>query len=123
MINNDKKNLIYTFILYSVLSIPGFYVLSLWNVFNDLSQITSASGNLDIRNIFLNIPKISSLLFFYSIPLILINFSNFLKILFSKKFVIFFIAIFIIKLILFNDLDYPDKGGGFIVKFTHKLNN
>ena len=118
LINNDKKNLIYTFILYSVLSIPGFYVLSLWNVFNDLSQITSASGNLDIRNIFLNIPKISSLLFFYSIPLILINFSNFLKILFSKKFVIFFIAIFIIKLILFNDLDYPDKGGGFIVKFT-----
>ena len=54
LINNDKRNLIYTLILYSVLSIPGFYVLFLWNVFNDLSQITSASNNLDIRNILIN---------------------------------------------------------------------
>ena len=118
LINNDKRNLIYTLILYSVLSVPGFYVLFLWNVFNDLSQITSASNNLDIRNIFLNIPKISSLLFFYAIPLILINFSAFLKILFSKKNALLFITIFTIKLILFYDLNYPDKGGGFIIKFT-----
>ena len=118
LINNDKRNLIFSIILYFFLSLPGFYTLYLWGVFNDLSQSTSASGNLDIKNIFLNIPKISSLLFFYSLPLIFINFSKFSKIFLSKKYFSILISIFLLKLILFNDLNYPDKGGGYIVKFT-----
>ncbi len=118
LINNDKKNFFYTIIIYFILSIPGFYVLYIWGGFSDLSQTTSASNNLDIENIILNIPKISSLFFFYCIPLIIINFSNFLKICLSKKYILTFIPIILIKLILFNDLSYPDKGGGFIVKFT-----
>ena len=118
LINNDKRNLIFSIILYFFLSLPGFYTLYLWGVLNDLSQSTSASGNLDIKNIFLNIPKISSLLFFYSLPLIFINFSKFSKIFLSKKYFSILISIFLLKLILFNDLNYPDKGGGYIVKFT-----
>tara|TARA_Y100001980_G_C14484668_1_gene262609 strand:- start:185 stop:1054 length:870 start_codon:yes stop_codon:yes gene_type:complete len=118
IINNDKRNLIFSIILYFFLSLPGFYTLYLWGVFNDLSQSTSASGNLDIKNIFLNIPKISSLLFFYSLPLIFINFSKFSKIFLSKKYFSILISIFLLKLILFNDLNYPEKGGGYIVKFT-----
>ena len=84
LLNNDKKEFIFTIIIYSILSIPGFFVLYTWGAFDDLSQTTTQSGNLDLNNILLNIPKISSLFFFYSIPLILVNFSKFLKI-FSQK--------------------------------------
>ena len=85
LINNDKRNLIFSIIFYSFLSIPGFYTLNLWGVFDDFTQATSASSNLDLKNIFLNIPKISSLLFFYFLPLILANFSKFKKIVLSKN--------------------------------------
>ena len=118
IINNNKKDLISTLFIYLILSIPGFYTLFLWGVFGDLSNTTSASANLDVKNIFLNIPKISSIFFFYLFPLLLINYSKFLKIFLTKKFIIIFTIIFFIKLILFNDIDYPDKGGGYIVKFT-----
>ena len=118
VINNNKKDLISTLFIYLILSIPGFYTLFLWGVFSDLSNTTSASANLDIKNIYLNIPKISSIFFFYSFPLLLVNYSKFLKIFLTKKFIIIFTIIFFIKLILFNDINYPDKGGGYIVKFT-----
>ncbi len=118
IINDNKKNLIFSIIIYFLLSLPGIYILNLWGAFNDLSQTTSASSNLNIKNIFLNIPKISSLFFFYSLPIILINYSKFLKIIFLKKNIFIFISIFLIKLILFDDLYYPAKGGGYIVKFT-----
>lgn len=116
--NNNKKDLISTLFIYLILSIPGFYTLFLWGVLSDLSNTTSASANLDIKNIFLNIPKISSIFFFYLFPLLLINYSKFLKIFFTKKFIIIFTIIFFIKLILFNDINYPNKGGGYIVKFS-----
>ncbi len=118
LINNDKRNIIFSIIVYFFLSIPGFYTLYLWGVFDDFTQTTSASSNLDLKNIFLNIPKISSLLFFYFLPLILVNFSKFKEIVLTKKYIIMFTTIFIFKLIFFNDLNYPDKGGGYIVKFT-----
>ena len=118
LLNNEKKKLIYSIIFYSILSIPGFYILSIWGAFNDLSQTTSASGNLSIQNIFFNIPKISSLLFFYSIPVIFLNFRQFSKIFFQKKFLSIFIVILVLKLIVFHDISYPIKGGGYIVKFN-----
>ena len=118
LLNNNKRELIFTIIIYSLLSLPGFYVLFTWGVFDDLSQTTSSSSGLNVKNIFMNIPKISSLFFFYTIPLILINFSKFLEIFFSKKCILFFIGIFTIKLILFHDLSYSNLSGGFIVKFT-----
>ena len=118
LLNNNKRELIFTIIIYSLLSLPGFYVLFTWGVFDDLSQTTSSSSSLNVKNILMNIPKISSLFFFYTIPLILINFSKFLEIFFSKKCILFFIGIFTIKLILFHDLSYSNLSGGFIVKFT-----
>ena len=118
LLNNDKKKLIYSIIFYSILSIPGFYILSTWGAFNDLSQTTSASNNLSIQNIFFNIPKISSLLFFYSIPVIFLNFMQFSKIFFQKKCLSIFIIILVLKLIVFHDINYPIKGGGYVVKFN-----
>ena len=118
LLNNDKKEFIFTIFIYSILSIPGFFVLYTWGAFDDLSQTTTQSGNLDLNNILLNIPKISSLFFFYSIPLILVNFSKFLKIFFSKKCFTIFIIILIIKIIFFHDLNYSTKSGGYIVKFS-----
>ncbi len=118
IINKNKRDLIFTLIVYLLLSIPGFVVLFMWGVFDDLSQATTQSGNLDIKNIFLSIPKISSIFFFYSIPLILINFSKFFKIFFSKKCIYVFIIIFLIKFLLFHDIEYSIKGGGYIVKFN-----
>jgi len=118
LLNNNKKELIFTMIIYSLLSLPGFYVLFNWGAFSNLSQITAAGGSLDLKNIFLNIPKISSLFFFYSIPLILINFLKFIKIFFSKKCIFIFIIILIIKFLIFNDITYALKSGGYIVKFT-----
>ena len=118
IMSHNKKDLILTLIVYALLSIPGFFVLSIWGTFEDLSQATTQSGNLDIKNIFLSIPKISSLFFFYSIPLILINFSKFFKIFFSKKCILIFFIIFLIKFFLFHDIEYSFKGGGYIVKFN-----
>ena len=124
LLNNNKKELIFTIAVYSLLSLPGFYVLSTWGVFKDISQVTSASDGLSLENILLNVPKISSLLFFYSIPIVLINFSQFLKIFFSKKCLLIFILVLFIKYLLFNDIDYPFKSGGYIVKFNYFfLNN
>ena len=118
ILSRNKRDLVFTLIFYSFLSIPGFYVLFIWGVFNDISQATTQSSNLDIKNIFLSIPKISSLFFFYSIPLILINLSKFLKIFLSKKNLLFFVIIFITKFFLYHDIEYSIKGGGFIVKFS-----
>ena len=124
LLNNNKKELIFTIVIYSLLSLPGFYVLYIWGVFRDISQATSASGGLSLENILLNIPKISSLFFFYSIPIVLINFSRFLKIFFSRKCLLIFIIVLFIKYLLFNDINYPIKSGGYIVKFNYFfLNN
>ena len=124
LLNNNKKELIFTILIYSLLSLPGFYVLSIWGVFKDLSQATSASDGLSLENIFLNVTKISSLFFFYSIPIVLINFSQFLKIFFSKRCLLIFIVVLFIKYLLFNDINYPLKSGGYIVKFNYFfLNN
>ena len=124
LLNNNKKELIFTILIYSLLSLPGFYVLSIWGVFKDLSQATSASGGLSLENILLNVTKISSLFFFYSIPIVLINFSQFLKIFFSKRCLLIFIVVLFIKYLLFNDINYPLKSGGYIVKFNYFfLNN
>ena len=124
LLNNNKKELIFTIVIYSLLSLPGFYILSVWGVFKDIYQATSASEGLSLENILLNVPKISSLLFFYSIPMVLINFSKFLKIFFSKRCLSIFIIVFIIKYFLFNDINYPLKSGGYIVKFNYFfLNN
>ena len=124
LLNNDKKELIFTILIYLFLSLPGFYVLSIWGVFKDISQATSASGGLSLENMLLNVTKISSLFFFYSIPLVLINFSRFLKIFFSKRCLLIFIIVLFIKYLLFNDINYPIKSGGYIVKFNYFfLNN
>ncbi len=124
ILNQNKRDLIFTLIVYSFLSIPGFYVLFIWGVFNDISQATTQSSNLNIKNIYLSIPKISSLFFFYSIPIILINLSKFLKIFLSKKNLLIFTIIFIIKFFLYHDIEYSIKSGGYIVKFSQFfLNN
>ena len=124
ILRRNKKDLFFTLIFYLILSMPGFYVLFIWGVFNDISQANTQSGNLDIKNIFLSIPKISSLFFFYSIPLILINFSKFFKIFLTKKNLMIFVIIFIIKIFLYHDIEYSIKSGGYIVKFTQFfLNN
>ena len=118
LLNNNRKELFFTIIVYSLLSIPGFYVLYIWGAFGDLSQTTTQSRNLGLKHIFFNIPKISSLFFFYSIPLILINLSKFSKIFFSKKCILIFTVIFVIKFLLYNDVSYSLMSGGYIVKFT-----
>ena len=124
LLNNNKKELIFTIVIYSLLSLPGFYVLHIWGVFKDISQATTASSGLSLENILLNVPKISSLFFFYSIPIVLINFSRFLKIFFSRKCLLIFIIVLFIKYLLFNDINYPFKSGGYIVKFNYFfLNN
>ena len=124
LLNNNKKELIFTIVIYSLLSLPGFYVLHIWGVFKDISQATTASSGLSLENILLNVPKISSLFFFYSIPIVLINFSRFLKIFLSRKYLLIFIIVLFIKYLLFKDINYPFKSGGYIVKFNYFfLNN
>ena len=41
LLNNDKKEFIFTIFIYSILSIPGFFVLYTWGAFDDLSQTTT----------------------------------------------------------------------------------
>ena len=45
--------IIFTIVIYSLLSLPGFYVLHIWGVFKDISQATTASSGLSLENILL----------------------------------------------------------------------
>ena len=118
ILNKDFKKIFYTCITYLILSIPGLYVYNLWGVFQNLNNATSASDYISLKNIFLNIPKISTLILFYLIPIIFINFEKFYNLIKSKKFLIVFIIFLILEYLLFKNVNYPKQGGGYLIKFN-----
>tara|TARA_B100000989_G_scaffold137768_1_gene102394 strand:- start:2681 stop:3979 length:1299 start_codon:yes stop_codon:yes gene_type:complete len=107
-----------TCIYYLIFSLPGLYTYYLWDVFSNINNATSASEYISLKNIFINVPKISTLIFFYSIPIILLNFRTLIKYINFNKFLIYFIIIIIIEFILFKNINYSQSGGGFIIKFN-----
>ncbi len=122
--NSDYKKLLNTCVYYFILSLPGLYTYYLWGVFNDLNNATSASSYISLENIFLNIPKISTLIFFYLIPIFLININSIKKYLNLNQFFIYFILLIFIEYIFFKNIDYTKFGGGYIIKFNQIfLNN
>ncbi len=118
-IDKNYKKLFQSTIIYFVFSLPGLYVYNLWGVFGNLDNATSASDYISLKNIYLNIPKISTLFLFYLIPIIILNFEKFYQTLLKKKSFITFILIFIIQYFLFKDINYSNFGGGYFIKFNN----
>ena len=117
-INSDYKKLFNTCVYYFFLSLPGLYTYYMWGVFSNLNNATSASDYISLQNIFINIPKISTLIFFYLIPIFLINIKTIGKIFNFKEFLIYFILVIFIEYILFKNISYGSMGGGYIIKFN-----
>tara|TARA_Y100000590_G_C15728917_1_gene1016333 strand:- start:2491 stop:3777 length:1287 start_codon:yes stop_codon:yes gene_type:complete len=119
LIDKNIKNIFMTSFIYFLLAIPGIYVYYLWGVHENVGNVTHSFDQLySINNIVKNIPKISSILFFYTIPLIIINYKKIFHILKDKIFILFFVTIYIFEYFLFHDLKYTNNlGGGFIIKF------
>ena len=113
----DFKRTILFFLVYLVLSLPGFLTLFIWNAHENIQVSTSNSEFISIKNIFNNVIIISNLLLYYSIPLIFLNLKKTLKIINIKN-ITYFIIIFVIMLILFRNFEFPVLGGGFILKFS-----
>ncbi len=118
LFERDNKKIIYTFLIYFIFSLPGIFVYNLWGVFQNLENATSASSYISIKNIYINFPKISCLIFFYLLPLIITNLENIKKRLFSIKYLLLLLIILTIHYIFFNKINYPSMGGGYIVKFN-----
>ena len=113
-----------TCIYYLIFSLPGLYTYYLWDVFNNINNATSASSYISLKNIFINIPKISTLIFFFSIPIIFLNFKAIINYINFKKLLIYFIILIIIEFILYKNVNYSQFGGGYIIKFNQFfLNN
>ena len=118
IIDKDFKKLVQSILIYFVFSIPGLAAYNVWGVFEDINNATSASSYISLKNIFYNIPKISTLFLFYLIPILILNYRRILDIFFSKKFLIIFSVIFVIEYFLFREISYPAMGGGYIIKFN-----
>ncbi len=117
-LDRNLKNIITTLLIYFILSLPGLYTYYLWGVHENLSNATHSFEDLySLGNIIQNIPKISSILLFYTIPIIIFNYKNFFNILRKKTFILSFVLIYFIEFLLFKDLKYDTQGGGFIIKF------
>ena len=124
IVNKDINKFFYSIFIYILLSIPGLYVYSLWGVFENLNNATSASHYISLKNIYTNVPKISIMILFYLIPILVLNFKKIYDFLKSKKFLFLFGLIFIIEFIVFKGIEYPKKGGGYLIKFNQIfLNN
>ena len=80
LFERDNKKIIYTFLIYFIFSLPGIFVYNLWGVFQNLENATSASSYISIKNIYINFPKISCLIFFYLLPLIITNLGDIITI-------------------------------------------
>lgn len=121
IINRNIKNFLYICSIYALLAIPGLYTYYLWDAFSNLKNSTSASDYISLKNIFNNIPKISSLIFFYSIPILIINYKKFIDIFRTKKFILTFFSLLIVQYILFKDISYSEAsaaGGGYLIKLN-----
>ena len=114
----NYKKFFYTCAYYAIFIIPGLYTYYIWDVFNNISNATSASDYISINNIFINIPKISILILFYLIPILFLNFNTLIKHINFKNFLIKFVLLIIIESILFKDINYTKFGGGYVIKFN-----
>ncbi len=124
IVNKDINKFFYSVFIYILLSIPGLYVYSLWGVFENLNNATSASHYISLKNIYTNVPKISIMILFYLIPILVLNFKKIYDSLKSKKFLFLFGIIFVVEFLLFKGIEYPKKGGGYLIKFNQIfLNN
>ena len=117
-LSKNYLKLFNTCLYYLIFSLPGLYTYYLWDVFSNIRNATSASDYISLKNIYMNVPKISTLIFFYSIPIILINFKSLIRYINFIKLLIYFTIFIIIEFILFKNINYSQFGGGFIIKFN-----
>ena len=117
------KNIIYITILYFIFSVPGSYVLYLWGFFSDIKNSTSNANYISFKFIFNNIPIISSIIFFYILPILLTNIKYIFNKYFNLKNFLIFFFILLFKYFLFSNFNYPTMGGGFVIKICKIILN
>ena len=82
----------------------------------NLSFATSNSEHISISNIPSNFIIISSIIFFYFLPIFILNYKK-IKEFISLRGLCVFLIIFLIIFFLFKNTEYPSLGGGMILKF------
>ena len=104
-------------LLYLLFSLPGFYTLHLWGTFSDYTSV-HALNYVSYQYILKNLFIILSIIFFYSLPLLFINYQYFKKELTNKLFVYRFIILFFVLSFFIFNIEYSSLGGGVFLKFT-----
>jgi hypothetical protein len=104
-------------LLYLLFSLPGFYTLHLWGTFSDYSSV-HALNYVSYKYILKNLFIILSIIFFYSLPLLFINYQYFKKELTNKLFVYRLVILFFVLFFIIFNIEYSSLGGGVFLKFT-----
>lgn len=113
----DIKFIINTSILYFILGTPAFYIFFFkWDILQNLKFATSNSDHISIANIPNNFLIISSIIFFYFLPIFVLNYKK-IKQFISLRNLCAFLVIFLLIFLLFKNIEYPGLGGGMILKF------
>ncbi len=117
-----KKDLnILIFLFFSLFSLPGIYFINLWS--EQSTSNINAFNVLNIKNIFLNFPILSSYFTFYFFPIIIIWLKKI-----DKSILHHYLKIFFFLLIVYSTLYVLGKfeyladynfGGGAILKFNY----
>ena len=112
------NKILFNSFFYFCLGLPAFYIFFFkWGIYENITRTTSNSNHLSFTNIFNNFFVISSILFFYLVPIIILNYKKFLKLISLKNIIIFFLIFVSMYLILFQSFKFPSLGGGFFLKF------
>jgi len=123
--NADKKIIIISLTSFLVFSIPGFLLIFNWGALYDVSNnLSYTSSYFSYKNIFKNIPIITSLIAFYLLPILFIEILNEGIKNFVKKYLKFMILFFVLyqPLLHLNFLDYLANytlSGGVILKANY----
>ena len=122
------KRKFYLLLFYSILSIPGFFLIFTWGGIYDHANASVVKEYHSYKNIFKNFPILLNFFFFYLWPIFLLEIKESGIVHVLKNSINSFILIFSIFLILnFTEhLSYLDDytyGGGAILKFGYYIND
>lgn len=117
----NRKITFVSLIIYTALAIPGIYTMNIWFKFNELKQSTHAFSYVSINNVIANIPKIASILFFYTAPFFFLSLKKISKIILEKKNIILLLTIYALHFFIYENISYSELGGGYLIKLNRIL--
>ena len=130
-VNQNIKNILITSLVFAFLAIPGILIIFLWisnpeikNIVTNPWADSDKGGWFHYSNYMTSILIIGSYFFFYTLPILFVNFRIYLSSLFTKKeLVIFFITLVFcyvyFELIHPNTINNLKYGGGIFLKLDN----